>query len=103
MINLSPCRLCSQDDQPGQAGKNDDEHQFVHCSTRQDPWRLLHEALKRSLPGAGEFPLADFVAALANSIGINVEVASAQRIAADLPTYEHARKAVNCRVLLEFL
>lgn len=64
----------------------------------------LHEALERSLPGDGVFPLADFVAALPDTISIDVEVPSAKRIAAGLSALDHARNAVNLsRKLLERL
>lgn len=64
----------------------------------------LHEALERSLPGDGDFPLEAFVAALPEGIAIDVEVPSANRIAAGIPASGFAREAVaRSRKLLEVL
>ena len=64
----------------------------------------LHEALERRLPGDGDFPLADFVAALPRGVAVDVEVPSAHRIAAGGSPLDHAREAVaRTRRLLESL
>jgi sugar phosphate isomerase/epimerase len=55
----------------------------------------LHEALERSMPGDGDFPLEDFVAALPADIAIDVEVPSIRRIDAGLPALDYAREAVR--------
>ncbi|MBV1689505.1 sugar phosphate isomerase/epimerase [Novosphingobium sp. G106] len=53
------------------------------------------EAFERMLPGDGDFPLADLVAALPVGIAVDVEVPSAQRIAANGSPLDFAREAVG--------
>jgi sugar phosphate isomerase/epimerase len=64
----------------------------------------LPEALDRLMPGDGDFPLAEILAALPADIAIDVEAPSTSRIATGLPALPHARAAVSrARALVEGL
>jgi sugar phosphate isomerase/epimerase len=53
------------------------------------------EARNRSLPGAGDFPLAGILGALPQTLALEVEAPSAERRAAGISALDHAREAVD--------
>lgn len=60
------------------------------------------EARNRGLPGAGDFPLEALIAALPETLPLEIEVPSAERGQAGVAPIDHAREAVaRTRVLVE--